>query len=152
MTKMTDAFKKIFLDLGGNPKELAENNDVGDYILDLESAIKAYVNEAASGGDKVIFIEVDWSSSEILSIHLKDSDIDITSPSDISNYIKEGYSFILRRVASDMTSRYYPYSYIHDDPYDDLEMYIYFYGTANNALEVFIDYADGSRSVREVNT
>ena len=48
MTKMTDAFKKFFLDLGGNPKLLAENNDVGDYILDLESAIKDYVQEAAA--------------------------------------------------------------------------------------------------------
>ena len=43
MTVMTDAFKKVFLGLGGNPKELAENNDVGDYIVDLENAIKAYV-------------------------------------------------------------------------------------------------------------
>lgn len=43
MTVMTDAFKKLFLGLGGNPKELAENNDVGDYILDLENAIKEYV-------------------------------------------------------------------------------------------------------------
>jgi hypothetical protein len=48
MTKMTDAFKKVFLGLGGDPKKLAENNDVGDYIVDLESAIKEYVNEAAT--------------------------------------------------------------------------------------------------------
>ena len=48
MTKMTDAFKKLFLGLGGNPSELAENNDVGDYIEDLEEAIKSYVTEAAT--------------------------------------------------------------------------------------------------------
>lgn len=46
MTKMTDAFKKIFLGLGGDPKELAENNDVGDYILDLEGAIKKTASDA----------------------------------------------------------------------------------------------------------
>lgn len=43
---MTDAFKKIFLGLGGDPKELSENNDVGDYILDLESAIKKTASDA----------------------------------------------------------------------------------------------------------
>lgn len=43
-TTMTDAFKKLFLGLGGDRKELAENNDVGDYIKDLESAIKSYVD------------------------------------------------------------------------------------------------------------
>lgn len=58
MTKMTDAFKKVFLGLGGNPKELAENNDVGDYIVDLESAIKEYV------GDKTEDIIDDSEASE----------------------------------------------------------------------------------------
>ena len=53
MTKMTDAFKKLFLGLGGDAKELAENNDVGDYIEDLEGAIKAYVDEAAGEGKEL---------------------------------------------------------------------------------------------------
>ena len=53
MTKMTDAFKKLFLGLGGDSKELAENNDVGDYIEDLEGAIKAYVDEAAGEGKEL---------------------------------------------------------------------------------------------------
>lgn len=50
---MTDAFKKLFLGLGGDAKELAENNDVGDYIEDLEGAIKAYVDEAAGEGKEL---------------------------------------------------------------------------------------------------
>ena len=70
MTKMTDAFKKLFLDLGGNPKELAENNDVGDYILDLESAIKEYVGEQT--GDIIDDSEASetktYSSSKVESL------------------------------------------------------------------------------------
>ena len=63
---MTDAFKKIFLGLGGDPKELAENNDVGDYILDLESAIKKtasdVINDAEASDDTT------YSSNKIESL------------------------------------------------------------------------------------
>ena len=62
MTVMTDAFKKVFLGLGGNPKELAENNDVGDYIVDLENAIKAYV--ASQIPEVPTQAQADWNQAD----------------------------------------------------------------------------------------
>jgi len=70
MTKMTDAFKKVFLGLGGNPKELAENNDVGDYIVDLEGAIKEYVDNKTEDliDDSNASESTTYSSSKINSL------------------------------------------------------------------------------------
>jgi hypothetical protein len=70
MTKMTDAFKKIFLGLGGDPKELAENNDVGDYILDLEGAIKKTASDAVGEviNDSEVSDTTTYSSNKIESL------------------------------------------------------------------------------------
>lgn len=70
MTKMTDAFKKIFLGLGGDPKELSENNDVGDYILDLEDAIKKTASNAAGDviNDNKSALVTTYSSRKIDSL------------------------------------------------------------------------------------
>ena len=70
MTKMTDAFKKIFLGLGGDPKELAENNDVGDYILDLEGAIKKTASDAVGEviNDSEASDTTTYSSNKITSL------------------------------------------------------------------------------------
>lgn len=66
MTKMTDAFKKIFLGLGGDPKELSENNDVGDYILDLEDAIKKTASNVID--DSEASDTTTYSSNKIASL------------------------------------------------------------------------------------
>lgn len=66
MTKMTDAFKKIFLGLGGDPKELSENNDVGDFILDLEYAIKKTASNVIN--DSEASDTTTYSSNKITSL------------------------------------------------------------------------------------
>lgn len=149
MTKMTDAFKKLFLGLGGDPKELAENNDVGDYILDLEDAIKGYVDEAVSGGDKVIVIEVSDNYTEVDSIHLQGSDIDITSPNDLSNYMKEGYKFILHSDGSPYSDSYIECTDLFDDPDDDQELGFSFHSPNYlfSTYTVYVRYYDESRII-----
>lgn len=66
-TTMADAFKKLFLGLGGNRKELIENNDVGDYIEDLETAIKGYVDTQSTSAASGIINDTEASESTVYS-------------------------------------------------------------------------------------
>lgn len=47
MATINEALKKLFVGLGGDPTELADNQTASDYIDDLESAIKACASEAS---------------------------------------------------------------------------------------------------------
>lgn len=47
MATINEALKNLFVGLGGDPTELADNQTASDYIDDLESAIKACASEAS---------------------------------------------------------------------------------------------------------
>lgn len=47
MATINEALKNLFVGLGGDPTELADNQTASDYIDDLESAIKACAAEAS---------------------------------------------------------------------------------------------------------
>ena len=47
MATINEALKKLFVGLGGDTKELADNETASDYIDDLESAIKACADAAS---------------------------------------------------------------------------------------------------------
>lgn len=96
MTVMTDAFKKIFLGLGGNPKELAENNDVGDYIVDLENAIKAYV--ASQISEVPSQVQSDWNQSDDTKADYIKNKPTATGPSTI--YFEYGEEVTAEKIAS----------------------------------------------------
>lgn len=107
MTKMTDAFKKIFLGLGGDPKELAENNDVGDYILDLEGAIKKTASDAVD--NKTVYIPIKFtydSSTQTSTPSPEDDSITLTT---IKNMIDSGKTVVLTSYSSNNTRYYHLY-------------------------------------------
>lgn len=87
MTKMTDAFKKLFLGLGGDPKELVENNDVGDYILDLEDAIKGYVKESVPIRPDYIVYYLDISNNSNVLDYASSNSITMSGPYTSKKYI-----------------------------------------------------------------
>lgn len=109
MTKMTDAFKKIFLGLGGDPKELSENNDVGDYILDLESAIKKTASDAV--GDKTVYIPIKFTYDSETQKSIPSPEDDSITLTTIKNMIDEGKTVILTSYSNNNKNTRYYYLY-----------------------------------------
>ena len=77
MGNLNTALKNAFLAFGGNPSELADNQVASDYIKDLESAIKGYVDGVID--DTESSTTNTYSSSKIASLIPEDELPDVTS-------------------------------------------------------------------------
>ena len=64
---INEALKALFLGLGGNAEALADNEVIGDYVEDLESAIKATAGETTID-DSEASLSSTYSSSKIESL------------------------------------------------------------------------------------
>ena len=60
---INEALKDVFLELGGNPSELSDNQTISDYIEDLGGAIE----DAASGAAEDIIDDTEASTSKTYS-------------------------------------------------------------------------------------
>ena len=63
MGNLNTALKNAFLAFGGNPSALADNPVASDYIIDLENAIKDYIDgripDASEVADNTVLAVVD---------------------------------------------------------------------------------------------
>ncbi len=64
---INEALKALFLGLGGNAEDLADNEVIGDYIEDLENAIKATAGETTIDDSEASAYST-YSSSKIESL------------------------------------------------------------------------------------
>ena len=70
---INEALKDVFLELGGNPSELSDNQTISDYIEDLGGAIE----DAASGAAESVIDDTEASASKTYSSNKIDS---LTAP------------------------------------------------------------------------
>ena len=70
MATINEALKNLFVGLGGDPTELADNQTASDYIDDLESAIKACAGDASEDiiDDTAASATTVYSSSKVESL------------------------------------------------------------------------------------
>lgn len=77
---INEALKALFLGLGGNAEALADNEVIGDYVEDLESAIKATAGDTID--DSEASETTTYSSSKIESLIPADELPDVSDVAD----------------------------------------------------------------------